>query len=167
MIWGPPYPSALCPAQALRAQMLPQAPRGSAKGLPWADVTPWPGPQDRATGQSHPSFHHLWDAPTTKSPLQFRHSFHPLLLLHGANAGVPPKKHPTFVAFTSPYIGSETTQAAPCSPLRDPGPWPRFSPSFFYNSVLISPWLEEATHLLKAFSELRMKSETEAPSAAP
>lgn len=157
IIWGCSVP--LCPAQALGTQTLSQAPWCSAKGT-WPDVTPWPGPQDRDSptpasitcGMLLPQSH-LYDPFTAFVP---RYSYMDQMLKS------PPKASNVCSFYKSLLHRFRNHTAAPCSPLKDPGPWPRFSPSFFffYISVLISPWLEEATHLLKAFSELRMKSET-------
>lgn len=125
----------------------------------------------RATGQGHRTVPPQLPSPvgcsyykvTSAIPSQLS-SF---VTLTWSKCWSPPQKASNLCSFYKSLHLFRNHTAAPCSPLRDPGPWPRFSPSFFYNSVLISPWLEEATHLLKAFSELRMKSETEAPSAAP
>lgn len=161
MIWGPPYPSVLRSAQRGAGRTNTSAPPSSplfSKGAVAAPRTP-PGRGYTPAGvteqgQSHPRSHHPWDGPATKSPLQFLHGFHPSLLRHGSS---PPHRASNPCTFHKPSRGYRSHTAAPCLLLRDRGPWPRFFPRFFYISVLISPLLEEATHLLQARGERRMK----------
>lgn len=141
--------------------MLPQAPRCSAKGPSQphashrAEVTPRPGSQDKDS----PTPGHI-TCGTVPLQSHLSNSFTAFILRYSdtnqmLKFPLPRASNPR--TFYKPLHRYRNHTAAPHSPLRDRGPWPRFFPRFFYISVLISPLLEEATHLLKAFGELRMK----------
>lgn len=154
MIWGPLYPSVLRSAQRGAGRTNTSAPPGFpllSKG-DVAEVTARPGSRNRDS----PTPGHI-TCGTVLLQSHLSSSCPAFILRYSDTDQVPPHRASNPCTFYKPPRGHRSHTAAPCLLLRDRGPWPRFFPRFFYISVLIYPRLEEATHLLQARGERRMK----------